>query len=91
MPAIVLLHMSAQDRCSAIANILQSLCLLAREHVPPPRQKVGFVCAENIGHFEPVLTHRSGENVLAALIMSSGSSNSSGLVVERTAVSATCR
>ena len=61
MPAVVLLHMAAQDRCSAVANILEGFSLLARQHMVPLGQKIVFVYAENIGQFEPMFTHRSGE------------------------------
>ena len=43
------LHMAAQDRCSAVANILEGfLCCLARQHLSPSRPKIVFVYAENI-------------------------------------------
>ncbi len=61
MPAVVLLHMAAQDRCSAVANILEGFSLLARQHLSPSRPKIVFVYAENIGQFEPMFTHRSAE------------------------------
>ena len=86
-----MLDMATQGRCAAITNIREGFPLPWGEHVTPASQEIVFVCAENIGHFEPMLVHRSGLNVLAALTMSSGSNNSSGLVVERVAVSATCR
>ena len=91
MSAIVILHMATQGGGAAITNIREGFPLPWGEHVTPASQEIVFVCAENIGHFEPMLLHRSGLNVLAALTMSSGSNNSSGLVVERVAVSATCR
>ena len=58
---IALFYMAAQSRCSAVANIGEGLFLVAREHLLPPRQKVVFVDAENIGHFEPMLIHRRAE------------------------------
>ena len=91
MPAIVMLDMATQGRCAAITNIREGFLLPRGEDVAPPSQKIVFMCAENIGHFEPMIVHGSGWNVLAALTMSSGSNNSSGLIVERVAVSATCR
>ena len=91
MPAIVLLHMAAQDRCSAVANVREGLPLLRGEHVSPSSQKIVSVCAHDIGQLQPMFAHRSGTNVLAALTMSSGSSSSRGLMLERTAVSATCK
>ena len=66
MPAVVLLDMAAQGRCSAVANILEGFSLLTGESMPPPRQKIVFVDAEHIGHFWPMLTHHSGRKVVAA-------------------------
>ena len=91
MSAIVILHMATQGCGAAITNIREGFPLPWGEYVTPTSQKIVFVCAENIGHFEPMFAHRSALNVLAALTMSSGSNNSSGLVVERVAVSATWR
>ena len=91
MSAIVMLHMTAQGGGAAITNIREGFSLPRGEHVTPLSQKIVFVCAENIGHFEPMFVHRSGLNVLAAWTMSSGSRSSNGLVVARTAVLATCR
>ena len=91
MPAIVLPHMATKHRCSAVPNVREGLPLLRGEHVSPVSQKILFVNAENIGQFEPMIAHRSTRNVLAVLTMSSGSNSSRGLVVERTAVSATCK
>ena len=54
MPAIVLLHMAAQDRCSAVTNVREGFPLLRGEHVSPLSQKIIFVGAENIGQFEPI-------------------------------------
>ena len=91
MPAIVLLRMAAQDRCPAIANVPEGFPLLMGQRVSPASQKIVFVGAENIGQLKPMIAHRSGENVLAALTRLSGSNSSSGLIVERTEVSATCK
>src|SRR5690242_14949362 len=86
MPAIVMLDMATQGRCAAITNIRKGFLLPRGEDVTPASQKIVFMCAENIGHFEPMIVHGSDRNVLAALTMSSGSNNSSGLTVERVAV-----
>jgi hypothetical protein len=83
--------MAAQDRCPAIANVPEGFPLLMGERVSPASQKIVFMSAENIGQFGPMIAHVSGRNVLAALTMSSGSNSSSGLIVERMEVSATCR
>jgi len=95
MPARIalfhVLHMTAESGRAAVADGLESFSLVRTECVSLLGEKLFLVRAENIGHFEPMLVHRSGLNVLAVLTMSSGSNNSSGLVVERVAVSATCR
>jgi len=83
--------MATQGGSAAITNIREGFPLPWGEHVTPASQKIVFVCAENIGHFRPMFVHGSGLNVLAAFMMSSGSNNSSGLMVERVAVSATWR
>jgi hypothetical protein len=57
---IALVQMAAESGRSASANIVEGLSLWAGEHVPPPSQKLVSVCAENIGHFQPMLTHHSG-------------------------------
>jgi hypothetical protein len=61
MSAVELLHMAAQDRCSAVANIREGFSLLTGQHLAPMGQKIVFVNAENIGQFEPMFTHRSDE------------------------------
>jgi hypothetical protein len=61
MTAVELLHMAAQGRCSAVANIREGSSLLTGQHLAPLGQKIVFVYAENIGQFEPMFTHRSGE------------------------------
>jgi len=60
MPAIVILHMATQGGCAAITNIIEGFLLWAGEHPLPQREKVISVCAEYIGHFQPMLTHSSG-------------------------------
>jgi hypothetical protein len=88
---IALVDMAALRGCSTSGNILEGLSLLAGKRVSPPDQKVVPVPAEDIGHFQPMFPHHSDGNALAAWIMLSGSSNSRGLTVARTAVLATWR
>src|ERR1039458_10906421 len=59
------------------------------EYMSPFREEIAFVGAEHIGHFEPMLGHRSGGMLPAARTRSSAPSISSGLLVERTVASAT--
>jgi len=60
MPAIVILHMATQGGCAAITNIIEGFPLWAGEYPLPQSQKVISVCAEYIGHFQPMLPHSSG-------------------------------
>jgi len=76
---IALVAMSAEGRGPAVAKSLQGLLLLAREHMTPASQEVVLMGADHIGHFRPMRFHPFG------------GSNSSGLVVARTATSATCK
>ena len=95
MPARIALfrifHMAAEGGRAAVANRLEGLSLTSREHVPPSREEIAFVHAEDIGHFEPMFPHRPGLIVVAARTRSIEPSSSSGLLTERTAVSATRR
>ena len=59
---------------------------MSAEHVAPSLEELFFAGAEDIGHFEPMLAHRSGGVAPAAGIRSSEPSVSSGLLVERGAV-----
>jgi hypothetical protein len=59
------------------------------EYMSPLREEIAFVVAEDIGQFEPMLAHRPRGTSLAARTRSSEPSISSGLLVERTVVSAT--
>ena len=81
---VTLLEMAAQGRRPAVANILQRSPLLARQHVVPASQEILLMSAEDIGQFQPMLFHLGDGTKLR-------SSESSGLAVERTATSATCR
>jgi hypothetical protein len=60
MPAIVILHMATQGGCAAVANVVEGFPLWAGEYPIPQSQKVISVSAEDIGHFQPMLSHSSG-------------------------------
>jgi len=91
MPARIallhVLHMAAESSRTAVADRFECLSLMRTEDVSPLREELFFVCAEDIGHFEPMLSHRSGGMALAARTRSSEPSISSGLFVERTTLS----
>jgi len=91
MPALIallhVLHMAAESGRTAVANRLESFSLMRTEYVSPLCEELFFVRAEDIGHFEPKLSHRSGRIVLAARTRSREPSISSGLLVERIALS----
>ena len=95
MPAgialLYIFHMAAEGGRAAVANCSEGFSLMSTEHVSPSREEIAFVHAENIGHFEPMFPHRPGLMVLAARTRSSEPSSSSGLLMERTVVSATWR
>jgi len=78
---IALLEVTAQSSGPAIANVPQRFALMARQHPIPTIQEILLMRAEDIGQFQPMILHRT----------SSRSRESSGLVVVRTATSATCR
>ena len=82
--AIALLDAPAESRGSAVANVAQSFALLAREHVIPACQQIAAMRADDVGQLGPRRLHGSIEGNVR-------SSESSGLGVERTAKSATCR
>ena len=60
MSAIVILHMATQGGCAAITNVVEGFPLWAGEYPLPQSQKVISVSAEDIGQFQPMLTHSSG-------------------------------
>ena len=96
MPARIallhILHMAAESGRTAVADGLASFSLMSAEHVAPLCEELFFVGAEDVGHFEPTLSHRSGGMaLLAAGTRSSEPSVSSGLLVDRTALSERCR
>jgi len=95
MPACIallhVLHMAAERGGPAVADRFESFSLMRTEYVSPLREELFFVPAEDIGHFEPMFSHRCGGTVFAARTRSSEPSISSGLLVERTALSERCR
>src|ERR1017187_1648068 len=74
---------------AAVENSLEGFSSMRTEYMSPFREEIAFVGAEHIGHFEPMLGHRSGGMLPAARTRSSAPSISSGLLVERTVASAT--
>ena len=84
---LYIFHMAAESGRTAVADRLESFSLMRTKYVPPLCEELLFVSAEDIGHFEPMLAHRSGGVAPAAGIRSSEPSVSSGLLVERTALS----
>ena len=89
MPALIaLVYMAAKGGRAAVANRGEGLLLVRTQYVSPLREEILFVGAENIGHFQPMLVHRLRRMVWTKVI---GSNSSRGLVVVRTATSATCR
>jgi hypothetical protein len=52
--------MATQGGCAAMTNIVEGFPLWAGEYPLPQREKVISVSAEDIGHFQPMLTHSSG-------------------------------
>ena len=69
MPARIallhILHMAAESGRTAVADRFESLSLMRAEYVPPLREELFFVRAEDIGYFEPMFSHRSGGMSLA--------------------------
>src|SRR5271169_4326218 len=87
-----ILHMAAESGRTAVADGLESFSLMSAEPLAPLCEKLFFVGAEDVGHFEPTLSHRSGGRaLLAAGTRSSEPSVSSGLLMERMALSERCR
>ena len=86
-----ILHMAAERGGAAVANRLEGFSLMRAQHVAPLREKLFFMRAEDIGYFQPMLSHRCVGVVAAARTRSSEPSVSSGLLVERTALSERCR
>ena len=84
-----LFHVAAERGGAAVADCLESLSLMSPDYVAPFREELFFVGAEDIGHFEPMLAHGFfGTDGRTRLIESR---LSSGLFVERTALSERCR
>jgi hypothetical protein len=91
MPArIALLHvlrMTAESSRTAVADRFESFSLMRTKYVSPSCEELFFVSAEDIGYFEPMVSHRSVGSVLGVRTRRSEPSISSGLLVERTALS----
>ena len=91
MPARIalfhILHVAAEGGRAAVADRCKSFSLMRTKHVAPLCEELFFVGAEDIGHFEPMLSHGCGGMAVAARIRSSESNVSSGLFVERMALS----
>ena len=91
MPARIallhILHMAAESGRTAVADRFESFSLMGTKYVSPSREELFFVSAEDIGYFEPMFSHRSVGLVLRVRTRSSEPSISSGLLVERTALS----
>jgi hypothetical protein len=89
---IALLHilrMAAERGGPAVADCFECLSLMGPDYVVPFRKELLFARAEDIGHFEPMLPHGFfGTEERTRLIESRVSS---GLFVERTALSERCR
>jgi hypothetical protein len=81
---IALLNAASKRGGAAIANVAQGFSLLARKYGVPACQELAVVSADDVGHLGPTWAHRS-------MGVKSRSRESSGLDVERTARSATCR
>ncbi len=79
-----ILHMAAERGGAAVTDRCEGFSLIGAEHMAPLCEELLFVRAEDIGHFEPVFSHRSGGAILR--VRSSEPSISSGLFVERTAI-----
>jgi hypothetical protein len=52
--------MATQGGCAAVTNVVEGFPLWAGEYPIPQSQKVISVSAEDIGHFQPMLSHSSG-------------------------------
>ncbi len=91
MPARIallhVLHMAAQSGRTAVADRFESFSLMSAQYMAPFREELFFVRAEDIGYFEPMFSHRSGGMAVAERTRSSEPNVSSGLLVERMALS----
>ena len=54
---VALFEMTAEDRGAARADVAKSFMLLWRDRVPPLRQKLLLMLANDIGYFEPMVGH----------------------------------
>ena len=80
-----ILHMATEGGGAAVADCFESLSLMRPDYVTPFREELFFVGAEDIGHFEPMISH--GFFGTEERIRSIESRLSRGLFVERTALS----
>ena len=68
MPARIallhILHMAAEGSRAAVANRFEGLSLMGAEYVPPLREELFFVSAEDIGHFGPMFVSSLRWNVV---------------------------
>ena len=84
-----ILHMTAERGGAAVADGYKGFSLMSAEHLTPLCEELFFIPAEDIGHFEPMFSHRRGGTVLTLRTRLIEPSISSGLLVERTALSET--
>jgi hypothetical protein len=77
--------MAAERGGAAVADRCEGFSLIGAEHMAPSCEELFFVRAEDIGHFEPMFSHLFVGMMLR--VRSSEPSISSGLFVERTAIS----
>jgi hypothetical protein len=82
-----ILHMATQSGGTAVADCCEGFSLMRTKYVSPSCEELLFVSAEDIGYFEPMFSHRGVGLVLRVRTRSSEPSISSGLLVERTALS----
>ena len=54
---VALFEMAAEGRGAARADVAKSFMLLWRDRVPPLRQKLLLMLANDIGYFEPMFGH----------------------------------
>ena len=87
---IALFEVSAQSGSTAGADVTESFPLLGGDHLPPPFQKIFSMFSEDIGHFEPMFSHRLLPSP-SVVNISRIARSSSGLCVFRTLATETCR
>ena len=87
---IAVFEMSAESGSTAGADVAESFALLGGDGVPPTFQKSLSILSEDIGHFEPMFSHRLLPSPSVVRTSRIGRS-SSGLTVVRNLASETCR